>query len=282
MRRRMLTRGLIYVSGVVLLATAACERQPADDELQGLLHDEPLSTVTRSALSTGAGGAAGAPDGGLLPGQDGGALGGRAGRPGIDTGTAGTFATGEGNSKGTAGDGVITGTAGFGMAGFAGTTGSAGTFGIDGGVAGTIGAAGADGKGGVPGGDGMGGEPFFGPLGQWSFDDCNPQRTNLFDSGPNQNTAFRSVSVKCADGVGQQGVSLADRANDIVYVPDQPNFTFDGGVTVAGWFNATSTKETRTLFRKRDDGSSSAFALVLNGGRFQFVVNLGDGSRPPP
>jgi hypothetical protein len=117
----------------------------------------------------------------------------------------------------------------------------------------------------------------FGPLGQWSFDDCNSQRTNLFDSGPNSNTAFRAVSVACATGIVGQAVSLADKDNDIVYVPDQPNFTFGNGVTVAGWFNPTSTNQTRTLFRKRDDGTSSAFALVLNGGKFQFVVNLGDG-----
>ena len=118
---------------------------------------------------------------------------------------------------------------------------------------------------------------FSGPLGQWSFDDCNPGRTNLFDSGPNGNTAFRAVSVACATGISQQAVSLADKDNDIVYVPDQPNFTFGTGVTVAGWFNPASVNQTRTLFRKRDDGTSSAFALVLNGGKYQFVVNLGNG-----
>ena len=85
------------------------------------------------------------------------------------------------------------------------------------------------------------------------------------------------MSVACATGISQQAVSLADKDNDIVYVPDQPNFTFGGGVTVAAWFNPTSVNQTRTLFRKRDDGSSSAFALVLNGGKYQFVVNLGNG-----
>jgi hypothetical protein len=141
--------------------------------------------------------------------------------------------------------------------------------------AGSAGSPGFDG-GGTGGFDG--GPPnFFGPLGQWSFDDCNPDRTNLFDSGPNGNTAFRAVSVGCATGMSQQAVSLADKDNDIVYVPDQPNFTFGTGVTVAAWFNPASVNQTRTLFRKRDDGSSSAFALVLNGGKYQFVVNLGNG-----
>jgi len=55
------------------------------------------------------------------------------------------------------------------------------------------------------------------------------------------------------------------------------NLTFGTGVTVAAWFNPVSVNQTRTLFRKRDDGSSSAFALVLNGGKYQFVVNLGNG-----
>jgi hypothetical protein len=70
-------------------------------------------------------------------------------------------------------------------------------------------------------------------------------------------------------------VSLA-AAEDIVYVPDQPNFIFDQGVTVAGWFKPTQVGGTRTLIRKRDKGTSS-FALVLNQGRYQFVISLGSG-----
>src|ERR1051325_3453946 len=31
-------------------------------------------------------------------------------------------------------------------------------------------------------------------LGQWSFDDCNPIRTNLLDSSFQGNTAFRAVT----------------------------------------------------------------------------------------
>ncbi|HTA20050.1 MAG TPA: LamG domain-containing protein, partial [Polyangia bacterium] len=63
---------------------------------------------------------------------------------------------------------------------------------------------------------------------------------------------------------------------DIVYVPDQPSFTFGGGITVAGWFNPSSTRQVRSLMRKRDQGTSD-FALLLNDGVWQFVVNLGGG-----
>jgi hypothetical protein len=183
------------------------------------------------------------------------------GDAGVMTGVAGRSGTGTGGSP--LGDGgVSTGTGGKGMI-------------VDGGVGGSTSFDGG-GKGGT---GGFGGAPpnFFSPLGQWSFDDCNPGRTNLFDSGPNGNTAFRAVSVACATGISQQAISLADKDNDIVYVPDQPNFTFATGVTVAAWSNPSSVNQTRTLFRKRDDGSSSAFALVLNGGKYQFVVNLGNG-----
>jgi hypothetical protein len=114
---------------------------------------------------------------------------------------------------------------------------------------------------------------FQGTFGQWSFDDCNADRTNLADSGPNFNTGFRSVGVTCAPGIAGQAVALAVK-EDLVYVPDQPGFTFENGVTVAGWFNPSATDKTRTLIRKRDKGTSS-FALVLNNGKYQFVANLG-------
>jgi hypothetical protein len=119
-------------------------------------------------------------------------------------------------------------------------------------------------------------QPGTNPIGVWEFNDCSASRTNLSDSSFTGNTAFRSVGVTCTPGLeNTQAVSLAVR-EDIVYVPDQPNFTFDGGVTVAGWFKPAATGGTRTLFRKRDKDTSS-FALLLNAGRFEFVVSLGDG-----
>lgn len=117
--------------------------------------------------------------------------------------------------------------------------------------------------------------PTVHPIGTWNFDDCSTSRTNLFDATFNNNTAFRSVGVACSDGIqSSQGVSIA-APEDIVYVPDQPNFTFEGGVTVAGWFKPAAVGGTKTLFRKRDKGTSS-FALLLDAGKFEFVVNIGN------
>ncbi len=227
-------------STVVALAGLALVEGAGCQSNDNTSNDELLALLHDDPLTTVTVGAVTATDGGVM------------------TGVAGRGGTGTGASP--MGDaGVITGTGGRGKI-------------VDGGPGGSTGF-----DGGGTGGFGGGPPNFFGPLGQWSFDDCNPARTNLFDSGPNGNTAFRAVGVACATGISQQAVSLADRDNDIVYVPDQPNFTFGTGVTVAAWFNPTSVNQTRTLFRKRDDGTSSAFALVLNGGRYQFVVNLGNG-----
>jgi Concanavalin A-like lectin/glucanases superfamily len=108
----------------------------------------------------------------------------------------------------------------------------------------------------------------------WKFDDCSPGRAELFNAGGGE-TAFRSVHVACAPGVFGSAVALSAQ-EDLVYVPDQPYFTFGDGVTVAGWFRPDGIDLTQTLVRKRDKGTS-AFALVLHRGRFRFVIDLGDG-----
>jgi hypothetical protein len=150
-------------------------------------------------------------------------------------------------------------------------TGSGGSTGM-GGVIGT----GGSGPAGRGGGGGTMVPPTFGrALGTWTFDDCTPQRTNLQDTAFQNNIAFRSVSAACTEGIGGQAIALANKEEDIVYVPDQPTFDFSTGVTVAGWFNHSAIGNTRTLFRKRDDASSSAFALVLNNQKYEWVVNLG-------
>ena len=113
------------------------------------------------------------------------------------------------------------------------------------------------------------------PIGAWDFDDCSSFSTNLFDSSFNNNTAFRAVNAACVPGIQGQGVAIA-ATEDIVYVPDQPTFRFEGGVTVGGWFKPVTVNGTKTLIRKRDRDTSS-FALVLNGGKFQFVASFGSG-----
>jgi hypothetical protein len=164
------------------------------------------------------------------------------------------------------------GMSGGGVAG----TGAAGT-----GVAG----AGGTGTGGSAGGpmDPDGGFPDFPdspgcestPIGFWRFDDCNQFRTDLSDSSPERHTAYRNVSQQCVET--QEGLGAAfTQPTDIVYAPDQPGFALSKGVTVAAWVKADNVTGTRTLFRKRD-GENSAFALVINGKKYQFAVRLSSG-----
>jgi hypothetical protein len=205
----------ISMAALLLLAAAGCETGAKDqDELQALLHDEPLSSIRASSAMT------------------------------LST----PEATGPAHPLADApADMAVIPDAG----------------------------AAPDAGGGPDGGTVT--PPPFGPLGQWTFDDCNPSRTNLTDQGPNFDTAFRSVSTTCAVGISGQAVALAKPDEDLVYVPDQPFFNFSTGVTVGGWFKPTAINKTRTLFRKRDDASSSSFALLLNNSKYQFVINLGQG-----
>ena len=208
----------------VILGAAGCGAGSSDnssqEELQALLHDEPLAG--QKSAQTGAGLS---PDAGIIGGEDGGGFGGPDG---------------------------------------------GGFTGPDAGIIGDRDGGGIELDAGL--GDGGG----FGALGSWSFDDCNPGRTNLGDSSPSGNTAFRAVNVACATGISGQAVSLSAPNEDIITVPDQPNFLFNTGVTVAGWFNPSSIQHTSSLIRKRQD-DSSAFVLAIHGGRYRFVVDLGPG-----
>jgi Concanavalin A-like lectin/glucanases superfamily len=175
---------------------------------------------------------------------------------------------------------------GTGTAGTGGTmTGDSGTTGVDGGGAPDPGTAGSVGTGGIGmggiGGTGMGGP---GPTrsfprdaqGFWRFDDCNMDRTELRDSTSFGNhTAFRSVTAFCRPGVFDTGIGF-DEDDDMVLVPDQPNFVFSEGFTVAAWVKPVALGGVRTIFRKRQDGTST-FVLVENGTNFQIVVSLANG-----
>ncbi len=113
------------------------------------------------------------------------------------------------------------------------------------------------------------------PIGFWTFDDCNGFRTDLGDSSQQGHSAFRNVDLACVQGKEGQAVSFAT-SEDLVYAPDQPDFVLDQGVTVAAWVKPTRIDGVTTLFRKRDD-ADSAFALVINGKKFQFVIKLASG-----
>jgi len=116
------------------------------------------------------------------------------------------------------------------------------------------------------------------PLAFWMLDDCNSQSAELNDSAftsPIRHPAFRSVSAACAASVDGQGVRLAN-PDDVVYAPDQPDFVFDQGLTIAAWINPDKVTGTQTIARKRLDGTS-AFVLAIDGKKLSFAVKLANG-----
>jgi hypothetical protein len=247
-RRRLHGRALL---GSLVLASAglsACgdDQKGVDDaDLQAILHDGDLTEIMRSML---------------VP-------------PPPGTGTAGTSgmagAGGTGPATGAAG---TTGIAGRGMAsGSGGSIGSAGTGFPGTGMGGAGNAAGTGGMDPVPTRNLPGEAQGF-----WRFDDCNMDRTELFDNSFFGNhTAFRSVTAFCRPGVLNTGIGF-DEDDDLVLVPDQPNFVFSEGFTVAAWVKPLALGGVRTIFRKRQEGTST-FVLVENGQNFQIVISLANG-----
>jgi hypothetical protein len=147
-----------------------------------------------------------------------------------------------------------------------------------------MGVGGAGGAGGIgmggAGGIGMGGAVPTRNFpreaqGFWTFDDCNMDRTELADSSFGNHTAFRSVTAFCRPGVSNTGIGF-DEDDDLVIVPDQPNFVFSEGFTVAAWVKPLAFGGVRTIFRKRQEGTST-FVLAENGSNFQVVISLANG-----
>jgi Concanavalin A-like lectin/glucanases superfamily len=184
------------------------------------------------------------------------------------------------------------------MAGSAGAASPSGAFGepVDagmpseptpggsGGSSGFAGTGGLAGRGGVAGGFPIedGGFPTTPdpacasvPVGNWRFDDCNQFRTDLGDSSFEGHTAFRSVELTCA--AGKQGLAAQFKAKeDLVFVPDQPSYVLDFGVTIAAWVKPDSIDTTQTLFRKSEDQDSS-FALAIHNRKYEFAIRLTSG-----
>jgi hypothetical protein len=273
-RRRLHSRALL---GSLVLATAslsACGDDHGEDsaDLQAILHDGDLTQVMRSML-------------GEEPPQPGPGMAGNSGAIGGSGGTMGSAGGAGGMGVPGTGTGGFIGAGGRGTGGFigAGGRGTGGFIGAGGrGTGGFIGMGGR-GTGGFfgTGGNGMGGgEPtrsFPGEAqGFWRFDDCNMDRTELADSSFFGNhTAFRSVTAFCRPGILNAGIGF-DEDDDLVMVADQPNFVFSEGFTVAAWVKPVALGGVRTIFRKRQQGTST-FVLVENGKNFQIVISLANG-----
>lgn len=113
------------------------------------------------------------------------------------------------------------------------------------------------------------------PLAWWKFDFCNAQSTQLDDSANStslMHPAFRAVSVDCVAGREGEAVRLAAE-DDIIYSPDQPDYDFSQGLTVAAWLKPDSVDRTQSIVRKRLDGTS-AFVLAIQGGELEFALRL--------
>ena len=83
------------------------------------------------------------------------------------------------------------------------------------------------------------------------------------------------MSVACAAGASAQAVKLAGK-EDIVYAPDQADFVFDQGLTIAAWIKPNNLNGTQSIARKRFAGTSS-FTLAIDDQRLNFVVRLTSG-----
>ena len=260
--RRLHRHALLGATVLVCSSLGACREDDWGEDspaLQEILRDGDLTQIMRNMVTTptqqaqtSTGGTGGGMSGA------GGATGGRGGTAGMGTGDAGV------PDKGTGGSG---GSGGFGVGGSGGgfAVGGSGGFGGFGGFGGSV-------------GPDMGGPGRSFPReaqGFWTFDDCNMGRTDLIDRSFGSHTAFRSVTAFCRPGVTGAGIGF-DEDDDLVLVPDQPNFVFSEGFTVAAWVKPVDLGGVRTIFRKRQDGTST-FVLVENGQNFQIVISLANG-----
>ena len=144
---------------------------------------------------------------------------------------------------------------------------------LDGGVvvqdAGVRRDAGRSDGGGVIGPDGG----LFGPLVQWTFDDCSTSPILADSSGRGVN-ATKSPSVQCAEGVSGSAVSFDERRDSIEAAG--LDATLSTGLSVALWVNPSSSRG--TLIHK-GAGSNVVFSLGLERSRAHFSLSLRSGNR---
>jgi hypothetical protein len=255
-RRRL--HGRTLLASLVLASSGlfACADNEGEDspDLQAILHDGDLTELMTGMLT--------APP--VPPGTD-------------PAGTGGTMSGGTGGTM-SGGTGGMTGAvdAGPPIPGTAGSSGAGGASGF-GGKGPPPPPIGSGGRGGPTDGGSGGPTRNFprGAQGLWRFDDCNMGRTELGDSAFSGHTAFRAVTAFCRPGVSNTGIGF-DEDDDVVIVPDQPNFVFSEGFTVAAWVKPVDFGGIRTIFRKRQDGTST-FVLAENGDKFQIVISLANG-----
>lgn len=115
-----------------------------------------------------------------------------------------------------------------------------------------------------------------GGFGQWHFDDCSPTSHFLVDSSGEGANATHALKADCVPGISKLAVKFRN-ANDIVQVPDEPQFTVSNRVAVAAWVNPSSVSGDQPVVLKRLNNDTS-FSLGVHDGNIQMSVVLVNGT----
>lgn len=119
-------------------------------------------------------------------------------------------------------------------------------------------------------------------MGFWTFDDCAEARSDLRDSSSEGHGAFRSLNLSCRTGSAadetQGKLAVFARPDDQVFVPDQPEFALDAGVTLSLWVKPEAVDRDQPIVRLHGD-VEAAVALMLEQGQYRFSVRLASGER---
>jgi hypothetical protein len=150
-------------------------------------------------------------------------------------------------------------------------SGSSSGAGSGSGVGSSSGGIGAEGgMGAVDGGGGDEGGGAAQPFGQWHFDDCSPTSHFLIDSSGFGANAQHNLKSSCVPGISGLGVQFKS-VNDLVQVPDEPQFTVSSKVAVAAWVKPTTVSGDQPIVLKRLNNNTS-FSLGIHNGNIQMSV----------
>ena len=248
LRRHPASRSLASTLALSLAAAgvfAACGGQ-VDERFAAESYDEHTEALTNAIIGT--------PDGNtVVVGPDGTVIDG-------STGSAGSAGSDDG------GDVVVIGTGGG-----TGTGGGGGVIIVDPPLGGS-------GGGGFGGGGGVGGGPVVDDsgFGLWHFDDCSPSSHFLADSSGFGASAQHELGAECVQGISDQAVEFRS-PQDVVQIPDQPQFTLNSRIAVAAWVNPRTVEGDHPIVIKRLNRQTS-FSLGIHDGNIEMSVVLSNGT----
>jgi hypothetical protein len=142
-------------------------------------------------------------------------------------------------------------------------------IGAGGGSSGGGGGSGGSGQAGSSGNDSSG-------FGFWHFDDCLPNSHFLADSSGFGASAQQALGAECVPGISDQAVQIRSQ-QDVIQIPDQPQFTVASRVAVAAWVNPSTVRGDQPIVIKRLNNQTS-FSLGIHNGNIEMSVVLDDGT----